>query len=107
MSIYLLILIAVCLIALCWRFILVPFLTSKGISPVLLQTITLVVEEAVNFAEQMYKQDTNIERKKLAILKISELLEEMYIDPEPLLPTIDWLIDAAVRRLPRTHPTQI
>lgn len=100
---YLLLLIAVSLVGLCWRFIFVPWFTSKGVSPVLLATITAVVAEAVAFAEQMYKQDSDIERKAVAYQAIYDMLEAMYIDPVPLAPVIEYLIEAAVSRLPKTH----
>jgi hypothetical protein len=77
-------------------------MTSKGISPVLLATITSVVAEAVSFAEQMYKCDSDINRKALAVHQVNEMLEAMYIDPAPLAVVIDWLIEAAVNRLPKT-----
>ena len=102
MDFYLLLLLAVSILALCWRFILAPLATSKGISPVLLATITSVVGEAVAFAEQMYKCDSDINRKALAVHQVNEMLESMYIDPAPLAGVIDWLIEAAVNRLPKT-----
>ena len=103
MDIYLLILIAFSLAGLCWRFLVMPWLTSKGVSPVLLATITSVVAEAVSFAEQMYKLDSDINRKGCAVAKVNDVLEAMYIDHVPLAGIIDFLIEAAVSRLPKTH----
>lgn len=103
MDIYLLALIAVSLVGLCWRFIFVPWFTSKGVSPVLLQTVTAVVAEAVAFAEQMYKQDSDVQRKEAALQAIGEMLEAMYIDHKPLAPVIEYLLESAVSRLPKTH----
>jgi len=103
MDFYLMILITVSLLGLCWRFLIMPWLTSKGVSPVLLATITAVVAEAVSFSEQMYKMDSDIDRKACAVDKVNDVLKAMYIDPTPMQGIIDFLIEAAVNRLPKTH----
>ena len=103
MSIYLIVLITVTLLALLWNSVIAPWLGTRGVNPVLLGTVTLVVEQAVRFAEQMYKADNATDRKALATHKVEQMLLDMGIDPSPWDEQIDWLIEAAVTKLPKTH----
>lgn len=103
MSIYLIILITVTLIALLWNSFAVPFLGTRGVNPALLGTVTLVVEQAVRFAEQMYKANDSTDRKALARHKVEQLMWDMGIDPGAWDEQIEWLIEAAVTKLPKTH----
>lgn len=102
MDIYLILLVALSTLAIVWRLVLLPWLTSKNMSPVLLQALTMVISEAVAFAEQMYKADSKIDRKALASDKVDDLLSVMGLDANEYRDEINWLIEAAVQRLPKT-----
>ncbi len=103
MSIYLLILIVITLIAMLWNAIVAPWLGTRGVNPAYLATVTLVVEQAVRFAEQLYKADNTVKRKEVALQKVYDMMWEMGIDPNPWTEQIEWLIEAAVNTLPKTH----
>jgi len=101
--------IAVSVLAIAFQFVLFPWLITKGMNPTMLSTLTLVIDEAVRFAEQMYKvgyddiDDDGQQRKMIAKQKVIEVLNSMGIDGEKFDYEIDWLIEAAVAKLPKTH----
>lgn len=104
MDMILLIFIALVILLMGWQFVLVPILIKRGVNPDMLQTVTLAIQRAVSFAERMYLKDNDIQRRELAEYKINELLKEMGVKSDPWKKQIEWLIDAAVRELPKTHP---
>lgn len=90
-------------ILICWQTIALPMLQKRNVNPYTLGIITSVLSEAVSFSEQMYKEGKTRDRKKLAYEKTIELLTQMGLDYERFLPVLDWLMEAAVKRLPKTH----
>lgn len=99
-----LILITLIILLMGWQFILAPILARRGANPAMLETVTLAIQRAVIFAERMYLKDNDIQRRALAEEKINELLTGMGVRPAPWRKQIEWLIDAAVGELPKTHP---
>lgn len=62
-----------------------------------------LVEAMVRAAEQRYKEtEGKIDRRKLAREQIRGVLKWIGINPDKWNAHIDWLIDAAITRLPKT-----
>ncbi len=62
-----------------------------------------LVEAAVRAAEQRYKEtEGQVDRRKLAKEQIRGVLKYCGINPDKWNDKIDWLIDAAITRLPKT-----
>lgn len=109
MDTFYLIFIGASVFAIAFKLLIFPWLSTKGMNPAMLMTLTMVVDEAVRFAEQMYKVNPDDyecvgeERKMIAIQKVIDILDDMGIDGNKFYDEIDWLIEAAVNRLPKTH----
>lgn len=62
-----------------------------------------LAEIAVRAAEQRYKETAGkIDRRKLAREQIRGVLMRCKIDPDKYNDMIEWLLDAAITRLPKT-----
>lgn len=63
-----------------------------------------LVEAGVRAAEQRYKETAGqVDRRKLAKEQIRTVMKWIGINPDKYNAHIDWLIDAAITRLPKTH----
>lgn len=63
-----------------------------------------LVEAAVRAAEQRYKESgQTVKRRELAKEQIRSVLRYVGINPDKWNAQIDWMIDAAITRLPKTH----
>jgi hypothetical protein len=103
MDMYLVIFAIVLIAAMFWHFALEPYLLSKGVNVITLEFVTQIVDRAVRAAEQMYKVGTVANRKAYAHKLIHDALTELGIDAESYADMVDWLIEAAVQQLPKTH----
>lgn len=62
-----------------------------------------LIEAAVRAAEQRYKETKGeVNRRELAREQIRSVLKYLKINPDKWNAHIDWLIDAAITRLPKT-----
>lgn len=104
MDMYLIVFLAFAILATVWPVVIMPWLARQGVNATMLSTVTLVVQRAVLAAEQMYKIKKVEDRRAYAKALIEETLEAMYIDPDSWEEQIDWLIEAAVKELPKTTP---
>ncbi len=96
-----LILIALLLI---YIFIATPWLLKRGLSAAQLQLVDLVAVRAVAMAEQHFLTGRlgKDERKKAALKAAADMLRLTGLVPERFMETIDNLVEAAVRELPKT-----
>lgn len=75
----------------------------KTYKPALYLAVGWLIEAMVRAAEQKYKETSGkIDRRKLAKEQIRTVLKFVGIDPDKWNDHIDWLIDAAITRLPKT-----
>lgn len=76
----------------------------KAYRPALYLVVGWFVEAGVRAAEQKYKETSGkVDRRKLAREQIRGVLKWIGINPDKWNAHIDWLIDAAITRLPKTH----
>lgn len=86
-------------------FIVRPWLRKRGLSLAQLQTIDFAAHKAVLLAEQLFLSGKlpKDERKKAALKAAAEMLRDTGLVPERYMRTIDNLVEAAVRGLPKTN----
>lgn len=71
--------------------------------PALYLIVGRYVEDMVRSAEQQYKETKGkIDRRKLAKEQIRGVLKWVGMNPDKWNALIDWLMDAAITRLPKT-----
>lgn len=76
----------------------------KIYAPAQYLVIGWLVEAMVRAAEQRYKETAGqIDRRKLAREQIRAVLKWIGINADKYNDLIEWLIDAAITRLPKTH----
>ncbi len=76
----------------------------KTFRPALYLAVGWFIEAMVRSAEQQYKETSGrIDRRKVANEQIRAVLKWVGINPDKWNAHIDWLMDAAITRLPKTH----
>lgn len=68
-----------------------------------LDIIDFACEKAVEYAEQIYKNDPSIDRNALAIDYAFDVVEESGVIPERYIDVIEGMIESYVFKLPKTH----
>lgn len=93
------------LLVILYIFIVRPWLQKRGLSAAQLQLLDFAAQKGVLLAEQLFISGRlpKYERKKAALKAAGDMLRETGVVPERYLSTINNLIEAAVRELPKTN----
>jgi hypothetical protein len=87
-----------------WTIILKPILIKKNVLNIeQLDLIDFACEKAVQYAEQIYKNDNNTDRQELALDYALDILNKSDIIPDEYFYLINGIIESHVLKLPKTH----
>jgi|688.fasta_scaffold424457_3 hypothetical protein len=91
-------------ISLVWALVLKPYLVDRKIlTQEQLDLIDFATEKAIEYAEQVYKNDTSVNRNQLALDYAFEIIRKANIIPESYVVIIKGMIESSVYKLPKTH----
>lgn len=94
----------IAVLAMVYRLFLHDRLVNSGLlNTEQLDLIDYACERGVEFAEQMYKNDSSVDRQSLALDFAFDIIEKSHIIPQQFLDIIHGMIEAKVNKLPPTN----